>query len=106
MSFFTCLGYILRVSGYTTTTLKYLVLTFGTIIGGWILAGVFVILLALLIDKIGYSMSWFTNTWLIFGLYVIPTVGLSTFPLSIKFRVSESVGYLKSVMCIIGIIDI
>ncbi|KAJ3649732.1 hypothetical protein Zmor_021456 [Zophobas morio] len=72
--------------GYTTTTLKYLVLTFGTIIGGWILAGVFVILLALLIDKIGYSMSWFTNTWLIFGLYVIPTVGLSTFPLSIKFR--------------------
>lgn len=64
--------------GYSKQTLKYFALTFGAIIGGWIAAAVFAVLISLLTDKIGYSMSWYGNPWLIFGLYVAPTVAFSS----------------------------
>ncbi|XP_044265898.1 endoplasmic reticulum metallopeptidase 1-like [Tribolium madens] len=64
--------------GYNIQTVKYLAMTFGAIIGGWVLAGIFVVLFALFVDKIGYSMSWYANPWLIFGLHAAPTVALST----------------------------
>lgn len=53
-------------------------MTFGAIIGGWVIAAIFVVLLALFIDKIGYSMSWYANPWLIFGLHAAPTIALET----------------------------
>ncbi|KAJ3638374.1 hypothetical protein MTP99_001746 [Tenebrio molitor] len=68
--------------GYSKQTLIYFSLTFGAIIGGWIAAAVFVVLISLLTDKIGYSMSWYGNPWLIFGLYVAPTVAFSSALLS------------------------
>jgi MFS family permease len=64
--------------GYSKQTLKYFALTFGTILGGWIAAVVFAVLISLFTDKIGYSMSWYGNPWLIFGLYVAPTVAFSS----------------------------
>jgi MFS family permease len=64
--------------GYSKQTLKYFALTFGTILGGWIAAVVFAVLISLFTDKIGYSMSWYGNPWLIFGLYLAPTVAFSS----------------------------
>ncbi|RZC42917.1 endoplasmic reticulum metallopeptidase 1-like [Asbolus verrucosus] len=69
--------------GYTKQTLKYLTLTFGAIIAGWVAAAVFVLVVALIVDKIGYSMSWYRNPWLIFGLYAAPTVAVSSLVLVI-----------------------
>jgi hypothetical protein len=53
-------------------------LTFGAITGGWIAAAVFTVLISLLTDKSGYSMSWYGNPWLILGLYVAPTIAFSS----------------------------
>lgn len=61
--------------------LKYLTITFAAVVGGWLAAAASVATIALFVDIIGYSMSWYSSPWLIFGLYVAPAVVVSICPL-------------------------
>lgn len=63
--------------GYSKQTFKYLAITLAVVLGGWLVAAAAVAIIALFVDQIGFSMSWYSSPWLIFGLYVIPAVGVS-----------------------------
>ncbi|CAH1955287.1 unnamed protein product [Acanthoscelides obtectus] len=67
--------------GFTKTSSKYVATTFLALMGGWILATIVVFLTALLLDKSGRAMTWYANPWLIFGLYVVPSVPALALPL-------------------------
>ncbi|XP_011190310.2 endoplasmic reticulum metallopeptidase 1 isoform X2 [Zeugodacus cucurbitae] len=63
------LGYIIRL--FLRIFLLHLI--------GWILAFVLPLVMALIFDSADRSLTWFTSKWLIFGLYICPTLlGLST----------------------------
>ncbi|KAK4883833.1 hypothetical protein RN001_000104 [Aquatica leii] len=42
-----------------------------------VITGLYVLLQAVVIDALNYSMSWYNNTWIILGLYVLPIVIIS-----------------------------
>ncbi|XP_076259381.1 endoplasmic reticulum metallopeptidase 1-like isoform X2 [Rhynchophorus ferrugineus] len=58
-------------------TLRYLSITTAAIVGSWLLAGIFVMILAVVLDCLGKTMSWYANPWTTFGLYIIPVIGIS-----------------------------
>lgn len=60
-------------------------------VGGIITAVVFIYLTALMLELIGKSMSWFTSTWLLFGIYFSPFVLFMTLPAYIYIRWKEDV---------------
>ncbi|XP_066259368.1 endoplasmic reticulum metallopeptidase 1-like [Euwallacea similis] len=62
---------------FSRPTLKFLPVATGAILGSWILSVLFVVVLAILLDLLGKTMTWFGQPWLIFGLYVVPVLGLS-----------------------------
>lgn len=63
--------------GVSKQTFKYLGIVLGAILSGWILAGIFVSLISLLFDLVNFTMSWYANPWIIFGLYCFPTVAIT-----------------------------
>nr|CAH7768334.1 unnamed protein product [Callosobruchus chinensis] len=67
--------------GFTKSSTKYIVTTFLALLSGWIVASVVMLLTAILLDKSGRAMTWYANPWLIFGLYVTPSVFGLTLPL-------------------------
>lgn len=58
---------------------------------GLILAVAFLICCALLINLIGKSMSWFTSTWLLFGIYFCPFIAIMAMPMYIYVSWKENV---------------
>ncbi|KAJ8924322.1 hypothetical protein NQ315_007115 [Exocentrus adspersus] len=64
--------------GLSKSTLKYLGITLGAVLGSWVIGGVLVFLIAFSIDSANKTMSWYANPWIIFGLYVVPSLGLSS----------------------------
>lgn len=46
---------------------------------GWILSALYVVALSYLLDLLSKTMSWYGAPWFIFGLYVVPTFGVSGF---------------------------
>ncbi|XP_025830299.1 endoplasmic reticulum metallopeptidase 1-like isoform X2 [Agrilus planipennis] len=56
--------------------LLYILITKMGIIVGWLLAIGFTVILGILLDYLGYTMSWYRNPWIILGLYVVPIWGL------------------------------
>jgi hypothetical protein len=69
--------YIFKL-GSCKQTIKCLSLSFGVIIGGWIIAAIFVVSIAIFLNAVEYDMSWYSNPWILFGLYVAPIIGLSS----------------------------
>ncbi|CAH0551529.1 unnamed protein product [Brassicogethes aeneus] len=67
--------------GVTKSKSKYLLLSIGAILLGWALSFIFGVTLAYILDKLNYSMTWFSNPWLLIGLYSTPTVFISCLPL-------------------------
>ncbi|XP_060528272.1 endoplasmic reticulum metallopeptidase 1-like isoform X4 [Cylas formicarius] len=63
--------------GLTKSTCKYIGLVLGATILSWLVAGTSVLIIALVLDLAAKTMSWYGNPWLIFGLYVVPTLALS-----------------------------
>lgn len=63
--------------GATETNFKYMGLTLGAIISGWLLSAVFVAILGVILDSIKYPLSWYGSPWIIFGLYCAPTLAIS-----------------------------
>lgn len=51
----------------------YLGVTAVGILSGWVVAGIITVIMALIIDALKFSMSWYNNPWIILGLYAIPT---------------------------------
>lgn len=66
--------YSRKFVGFSKQTFKYLGLTVVAVISGWILAFIFVIVIAFIIDGVNFTMSWYGNPWMILGLYSIPTI--------------------------------
>jgi len=63
------------VAGFHKVTyLKHLGLATCTIALSWLAALVIVQLMGHALDWHGHSLSWYTNTWLVFGLYVAPAL--------------------------------
>lgn len=58
-------------------TFRYIGITTAAILASWIIAAIFVLILAVALDLLGKTMSWYANPWIIFGLYVVPTFALS-----------------------------
>ncbi|ERL85028.1 hypothetical protein D910_02451 [Dendroctonus ponderosae] len=61
------------------STIKFYLFTVLAIIFGWILSALYVVGLAYLLDPLSKTMSWYGAPWFIFGLYIVPTFGLSGF---------------------------
>ncbi|KAJ8963361.1 hypothetical protein NQ318_018833 [Aromia moschata] len=61
----------------TKSTFKYLGVTLAGILGSWLTAGFTVCAIAYFLDLTSCTMSWYANPWMIFGLYMLPTVALS-----------------------------
>jgi len=51
---------------------KQLLLAANVVTASWIFTLISTIAIALLLDHTGHAMSWFSSTFLIFGLYVAP----------------------------------
>ncbi|CAG9768481.1 unnamed protein product [Ceutorhynchus assimilis] len=66
------------------STLKYFGVTITLIVVSWLLAAVFMVALALVLDLLNKTMSWYGRPWFIFSLYVVPTFVLSGCLLSIS----------------------
>lgn len=66
------------LSGFCKLSILYVIITLGGILIGWILAAVCVLLIGVILDAVKFSMSWFANPWVIFGLYVAPTLVCSS----------------------------
>ncbi|KRT78797.1 Peptidase [Oryctes borbonicus] len=59
----------------------YLIVTSLVLLLSWVFTVIGIIGISTLIDALNYSMSWYGSPFLIFGLYVVPTVMLSSIPL-------------------------
>ncbi|GJQ79156.1 hypothetical protein Trydic_g5407 [Trypoxylus dichotomus] len=59
----------------------YLIVTALVLFFSWVFTVIGIIGIGTLIDGLNYSMSWYGSPYLIFGLYVVPTVMLSSVPL-------------------------
>ncbi|KAK4883837.1 hypothetical protein RN001_000108 [Aquatica leii] len=57
--------------------LKYIAVTFLGSILGWFAAAGFVTIVAVSLDALHYNMVWYSNSWIVCGLYVIPTFLIS-----------------------------
>lgn len=88
----------LKILGASKRTFKYLGLTLLAILIGWILAGVFVALIAFILDSVSFTMSWYANPWIIFGLYSFPTVGITSLSLVVFNSYSQQVKYFLVVL--------
>lgn len=64
--------------GITVNTVLYFNQIFAVTLFGWLLSFLTIILLAYVIDLLGYGMSWYGHPWLVLGLFVIPTIITST----------------------------
>lgn len=85
---FVSIGYILRL--FSLIFVLHLI--------GWILAIVLPIVIATIFDKADCSLTWFTTKWLIFGLYISPTLlGLSV-PTLLYLSISRNVSKKKNVI--------
>ncbi|KAF7287971.1 hypothetical protein GWI33_000031 [Rhynchophorus ferrugineus] len=63
--------------GLCKYNIQYFCYVLGAILGSWLLCVIFVFSLGMVLDLLGKSMSWYANPWLLYGLYVIPTVAIS-----------------------------
>ncbi|KAF5305113.1 hypothetical protein FQA39_LY09375 [Lamprigera yunnana] len=67
--------------------LKYLL----AIIISIIASALFIIINALIIDALHYSMSWYANTWIILGLYVVPVIAITyLIILGFNYKIAKS----------------
>ncbi|KAF5307491.1 hypothetical protein FQR65_LT06846 [Abscondita terminalis] len=60
--------------GFSRSSLSYILQCFFIILISFVLATLYIALQAVVIDAVKYSMSWYNNTWIILGLYVLPVV--------------------------------
>uniref|UniRef100_A0AAR5P1C9 FXNA-like protease n=2 Tax=Dendroctonus ponderosae TaxID=77166 RepID=A0AAR5P1C9_DENPD len=58
-------------------TLNFIGIAMAAILCSWILCIIFIFVLAVITDLLGKTMSWYRHPWLAFGLYAIPSTGLS-----------------------------
>ncbi|XP_049826567.1 endoplasmic reticulum metallopeptidase 1-like isoform X2 [Aethina tumida] len=59
----------------------------GSITVSWLLSWAFTLFLGYILDQLNYSMSWYSNPWIIFGLYVTPTIFFcSLVPFTVNFE--------------------
>lgn len=65
------------LSAMSKATLKFLGIVMVAVLCSWILCFLFIFVLAVITDLLGKTMSWYRHPWLAFGLYAIPTTGLS-----------------------------
>lgn len=68
---------IICILGMTKTTLKFFLITFAAIIFSWLIAALFVVGLAYLLDILNKTLTWYGRPWLIFGIYLVPITALS-----------------------------
>ncbi|XP_050327626.1 endoplasmic reticulum metallopeptidase 1-like isoform X1 [Bactrocera neohumeralis] len=77
----TCISmYLMAADSFVSIgyTLRLFSLIFVLHLIGWILAIALPLLMATMFDSADRSMTWFTSKWLVFGLYICPTLmGLS-----------------------------
>lgn len=66
--------------GFSKQTFKYFGVTLASVVGGWLLAVIFVVVVAFVIDALKFSMSWYGSPWIAFGLYAVPAVGALVCP--------------------------
>ncbi|KAK5648926.1 hypothetical protein RI129_003818 [Pyrocoelia pectoralis] len=66
--------------------LAYIVVTFLGLALGWALAAAFAITISFILKAQDYKMIWYGNSWMIWGLYVVPISAVSCVPIAVFKR--------------------